>query len=96
MVALVTFTEAAAQLRVTATDDDVDIYRKMDQASAIVVDYVTDEDKAVWTDLTVPPEVKAAVLLVLGELFDTREVKADPLSATVRNLLRRHRTPSLA
>ena len=81
-------------------DDDASdeiLFRKMQQASAIVVDYLKIEDDVYDIDdtsaLPIPPEVEAAVLLVVEALYDGA---TDPLSETIKSLLHRHRDPALA
>lgn len=102
-MALITIEEALDQLRIVRADPDsgpddtpdlIDIARKMDEASDIVLDWVTDDDKSYWTEDTAPGRVKAAVKLVLGALYDGEP--DDPLSPAVKNILRRLRRPTLA
>lgn len=76
---LVTLAEAKSHLRVTMTDEDADIESKVEQASAIVMDYMARPLNTVWTatmtgwtDVTVPLVVKAAVLRQLSDLYQFR------------------------
>ena len=79
-----------------------DIEKKMDEATDIVLDYITQADED-WTPETVPGRVSAAIKLVIGSLFDDSE-KAEMLSGLaggdlknpVVALLYRLRDPSLA
>jgi hypothetical protein len=76
--------------------DDV-IYSKIEQASAIIVDYLKLDDPDIWDiDSTeseeIPKVVEAATLLIIEALFDG----SDPLSDTVKNLVHRYRDPALA
>lgn len=112
MVALLTLDVAKQHLRVDHTDDDVDITRKIDQASAIVLDYikktvgtVDPDDPSIvdWTPDTVPAAVQAAVELMLSKLYDDRaagvtdnEVAMGYLPKTVTSILHRYRDPALA
>jgi hypothetical protein len=69
----VTLEQAKARLRVTSTDEDVDLQSLLDQAEAHILNWcsVTPRCKAVadaWTPETVPPVVVAAILLQVGEL----------------------------
>lgn len=99
MTALVTMARARAHLRMVGATQDEELAAKMEEASAIVLDYVTTEGKDAWTAESVPGVVSSAVLLVLGALWSGRagaEDAPEPLSDPVRNLLRRHRDPALA
>lgn len=91
MTLLITMDEALAHLR---CDADPDVERKVAEASSIVLDYVTAEDKADWDEATAPAVIRAATKLVLSTLYDDRA--ADPLSPAVKNVLRRFRHPSMA
>jgi hypothetical protein len=93
--------EAKRHLRVLDSDSDDDIDAKLLQASWIVLNYLgydgipddwlTDESPST---LGVPYVVRAAVLLVLSELYANREsTNANPLSMAVKSLLRRYRAP---
>lgn len=97
---LITLTQAKKQVRAEDfTDDDSDLLLKMEEASDIVLGYVTNTAKAGWTDRTAPARIRTATLLVLAHLYANRGddgAAADPLSAPVTNLLRRDRDPSLA
>jgi hypothetical protein len=76
------------------------VQSKIDQASDVVLDYLKyPEDSVYWDDETTPEAVKAAVLLVLSDLYEHRagSDKDDVvLSVTVKDLLRRRRDPTLA
>jgi len=109
-MALVTLATAKAQLRVSAMPDaeDDDIQRKLDQAEAIILDYLKVEEMTsppVWTVDTVPLVVKSAILYQLTELYRFRgddpqgegpDVADGYLSPWVTNVLRRYRDPALA
>lgn len=97
-MALVTLDQAKRQLRIDYDDENADLTMKMEQASAIIVDYIKRPDHG-WTEENVPPLVQAAILLVLTDLWDRRNGsnKDDSiLSRTVRDLLERYRDPALA
>lgn len=107
MLSLVTLEEAKEQLRVTGELDDAKIEQVILAASAIVLGYikitVPVEDSPdtrisqMFDSDTVPEEVKAASLLVIGDLYENREGQnADPLSLTVKSLLCARRDPTLA
>lgn len=98
-MALVDLETAKAHLRMDSDAEDADIQFKLEQASAIVVDYLKlPEGK--WqvgeSSASVAPwPVQAAVMLVLGALFKDRE-GGDPLSQAVKDLIHRYRDPALA
>ena len=92
-VPLVTLETAKAHLRVLDDDHDDDIALKALSASHIVIDYIQRYDHG-WDAETVPPLVRASVLLVLGALFEDRE-GGEPLSRGVQALLERYRTAPL-
>ena len=93
---LVSLEKAKRHLRIDNTDHDEDIANKVAQASAIVMDYLKlTAVPATWP--TVPFVVEAAVLVVLGELFQKREAgDVDVISQGVQALLARQRDPALA
>lgn len=112
MAALLTLDVAKKHLRVDHTDDDDDITRKINQASAIVLDYIkktigtpdpNDPSIVDWDDTTVPPPVAAAVEIMLSKLYDDRaagatdnEVAMGYLPKTATSILHRYRDPALA
>lgn len=67
--------------------DDI-IVSKIEQATAIVLDYLKVEEEP----SPVPKFVEAATLLVMEALFDG----GDPLSDVVVRLLHRYRDPAIA
>ncbi|KWE27989.1 hypothetical protein WL74_09635 [Burkholderia cepacia] len=99
----VSFDRALSHLRVEAGDDDDAIKDLIDAASDIIVDYLKlKEVPKTWkledgdTPSTVPGQVRSAVLLVLGTLYDDREGMTDPITPAVESLLMRMRDPALA
>ncbi len=94
MISLITYEEALAQLRLDegAFDED-DIKQKMEEASDIVVGYIKHLDNS-WSEDTCPPRIKAAIKIVLSNLYDNRT--DDPLTPGVKNILKRDRDPALA
>lgn len=89
-MALATTAEAKTYLRILTADFDAELNLKVPQASAIVLDYITvAEADLAGDDLNV---AKAAALEVARALMEGN----DPLSADVKNILRRFRDPSLA
>lgn len=96
---LITLEEAKAHLLVDHDDDDLDIERKLQEASSAVLTYLDgapigqpqrDEQGTIvrtadggieylrdGDDLVIRYEVKAAVKLLLGELYKHRETEQD-------------------
>lgn len=102
---LVTLTQAKAHLHITmpaGDPGDADIQFKLDQAEAIILDYLKGaKGQAVnWTDpTTAPGPVTAAILLMLARLFEQRgddEEKDEALWAAIDRLLKRYRYLGLA
>jgi hypothetical protein len=107
---LVTFTAAKAQLNVDHDLDDDIINGMRTRASGSVINYCkidVGESAFNWVDLfgepisdNVPPEVAAAVLLMIGAMYENRDGDVfrspQPLSQPVMDLLWRHRDPAMA
>jgi len=93
MASLISLADAKTDLRVTSTDDDNDVTLKMNMATEIVVDYIKRPDHG-WDVDTSPYLIKAAIILVLRNLFD--EENSDPLTDGVKAILHRFRDPALA
>lgn len=105
MLALVSLCVAKEHLRPAGDIDDVRIQRLIEEASALVLDYVKLPADAYHTtageliEADVPPVVRAAVLLVLGALYDNADGQnpdKQPLSDAVKALLHSRRVPTLA
>jgi hypothetical protein len=105
----VTLDQLKARLRITSTDEDVDLQALLDQAEAQVLNWcsVTAPSKAIvegWTAGTVPPVVVAAILVQTGELDRFRGDDGDgpprladeSLGVTVRELLRPYHDLAMA
>jgi len=92
MTSLVTIEAAKNALRVSGSDLDDDLQLRLDQATAIVIDYIKKPDHD-WTPETVPGPISAAILLVTRNLFDEVD---EPLSEPVKALVHRFRDPALA
>jgi hypothetical protein len=100
---LVTLATAKDHLRITDTLHDTDVSQKLKSASATIRDYVKDQNDPTWDDVTAPPWIQAAVLLLLAHLYEHR---GDEFGAAgdndvrvwdaIANLLRRSRDPALA
>src|SRR5262245_28877901 len=54
------------------TDNDPDIQSKLEQASAILRDYLKAGNDETWDPDTVPRPIKAAVFVMLDHLFEDR------------------------
>lgn len=99
---LVTFAQAKAHLRITTPDghpDDPDIQLKLDQAEAIIRNYLKASDDPAWTAETAPPLVGAAILLMLGRLYEQRgdiEDNDAKLWQAIDRMLARLHTPAIA
>lgn len=93
-MALITLAEAKGYLRVDHADEDAEIQRMVDQASALIVGYVTVDGADAWTDQTAPGEARSAAQMMVASLYDDR--LGDPFKPGVKSMLRRLRDPSLA
>jgi hypothetical protein len=99
---LVTLAQAKAHLHITMPDGDpgdADIQLKLDQAEAVIRNYLKKANDAAWTPATVPLEVTAAILLMLGRLYEQRgddEDNDERLWQAIDRLLARHHTPAIA
>lgn len=109
MATFVTLDQAKRRLRITSTDEDVDLQDLVDQAEAQVVNWcsVTPRSQAVveaWTPATVPAVVVAAILVQTAELDRFRgddtegppRLEGEPLATAVRELLRPYHDAVLA
>jgi hypothetical protein len=107
MISLVTLEEAKSQLRISDTLDDSKIALTILAASAMVLNHikvdVPVEDSPdtrilqMFDTDTVPEDVKQAVLLVIGDLYENREAaNANPISSAVKAILCNRRDPTFA
>jgi hypothetical protein len=97
-MALITLDQAKRHLQILHDDMDEEIEEKVNEASAIVLDYLKVAEDAYEVD-AVPYLVQSATKLVLGALCENREGNAsgpEPLSQAVKDLLHRYRDPALA
>ncbi len=99
MTSLITFEQAAAQLKLDeAAEADEEVYREMLDATGIIIDYLKKPAHG-WTTVTVPASVRASILLVLTDLHEHRAPSEGPdlyITKTVKNLLYRQRDPAIA
>lgn len=92
--ALVTLAVAKMHLRVTTSADDADIQLKLDQAEAVILEYLDTSADPLWVSpATAPGPVTAAILLALTDLYehrgdDTTEVTTHTWTAIERLLVR--------
>jgi hypothetical protein len=96
---LVTMPEAKDHLRITTTAQDSDLQLKIDEATAIVIDFLKQDADPAWMHSTVPLPVKAGILLMLTHLWEHRgdNMELDEkLWAALMNLLARFRAPTVA
>ena len=105
----ITLEVAKQHLRVDTTDDDADITRKLDQANAIVWDYIKHEPDETGDDAWAPTAaqlliIETATMMVLSKLYDDRNIGEEDnqnvalgyLTPQVTAILHRLRTPALA
>jgi len=89
---------AKDQLRVMGSDSDKRVYRFIESAESIVLDYLKVTPTYYYTGspttLVLPKHVEAAILLVIENLWD--RPSEDPISKAVVSLLMRSRDPALA
>lgn len=102
---LLSLREAKLHLRVTESvaSVDADIQSKLDQATAIILDYLGPQADDTWDEETVPGPVHTAILLQLAHLYafrgddlTEREHPDDDLAPGVKRVLRRYRDPVVA
>ena len=86
---LVTLTQAKDRLRVVISDEDADIQRMIEEASAAVVARVDNTDVTdLWLDdASTPREAQAAVLEVIVFLFERDTMSANQQRDDHRGLL---------
>jgi len=86
MAGLVALDVAKQHLRITDDYHDVDVSQKADAASASILAYLAGKADPTWTVDTVPPVVQAAMLILLGHLYDPGrgDLAADPADPTKR------------
>ena len=75
-MSIVTLEEAKLHLRVDGSDDDADITIKLEAAEESAVNFLNRPIPWKGTDgmdVPVPASVKAAILLLLGDLYANRE-----------------------
>jgi hypothetical protein len=101
---LVTIQQAKDHLQIptmpVGDPDEADLQLKLDQAEAIILDYLADRADPTWVDpTTTPGPVTSAILLMLGGLYRHRgDVAAtdEDLWAAVERVLRGRKYAALA
>ena len=105
MAGLLTLDVAKEHLHETGNERDAEIQREADAASAIILGYLDLYADDTWTAATLPDDVRAAMLLMLGYLDADRggpgidRTSNDDDETTwraVASILSRRRLPSLA
>ena len=72
---MLTLEEAKLHLRVDGTDEDTAIQTMIDAATAASADYLNLPLEELT--ITAPSPIKAATLLMIGDLYENRESQAD-------------------
>lgn len=100
MAALITLSVAKEHLRIKHDDANADILTKLEQATALIVRKLDTAADPAWTPATLPFDVQASVLLVLGHLWGNRgdaDLAVDEaLWKAIDRLLVNRITPALA
>jgi Phage gp6-like head-tail connector protein len=99
MAMLVSMQQAKEHLHITVDDTDADVALKIEHASFVVLDYLKTRANWSWTEQDAPGHVQAAVLLVLGHLYEHRgdDMRTDDaLWGAIGRLLARARDPAYA
>jgi hypothetical protein len=111
-MSLITYDQAVAHLRVSIPHDsptnpaETDLRLKMLQAEEIVLTRIKQQGSSpTWDSTTVPPQIQAAILMQLGELWRFRGDDTDGavpkrevgrLAPSIENVLIPHVDPTLA
>lgn len=101
MDALISIDRIKRHLYIDGGEHDADLMDRAVEATAVVVDYLKTPHHG-WTEETVPPNVRAAILLVAADLWERRGMGMKPsegdavLTDTVKSLLHRLRDPAIA
>jgi Phage gp6-like head-tail connector protein len=97
---LVSLVQAKSHLRVSSSDDDADIQLKLDQAEAVILEYLDTSVDPLWVSpATAPGPVTAAILLWLVRLYEHRgdDDEADAITwQAIERVLVRSRKAALA
>lgn len=96
MLDLVTIDEAKTHLRISINEDDDDLQIKINAASKMVLSHIGEDDSTYADYASVPADVKAATLVLVGRLDMDREGDVDGdghLPPVVRALLSDYHDP---
>jgi hypothetical protein len=95
---LATLDEAKMHLQITDPARDVEVTQFLEEASAVVYDYIGSRADPAWDATTAPPVVRAATLKALVYSWQHRGDDSDDsaLWAQLRELLMRTRDSALA
>lgn len=95
---LASLADAKLQLHVSDPARDAEITMLLEQASAIVYDYIGTRADPTWDETSAPLVVQAATLVTLGYRWEHRGDDSDdaPLWTALGSLLMRTRDPALA
>ena len=108
MAGLIPLATAKTHLRITDDLHDADVQLKLDQAEAVILDYLklkqTGEPRPdwPWMPTTLPKPVEAAMLIMLTFLYEARgdepeaKAKSEDVWKTVDDLVIRFRDPAIA
>ncbi len=102
MVKLVSLEAAKRRQRIFHDDEDADLEAMIEQASDIILNYIS-QPETEWTDLTAPPLIQAAVLYQVGLMWadrgDTEPIYAPAdgyLDRRITSIIHRYRKPIMA
>jgi len=100
---LVTLQQAKDHLQIptmaAGDPDEADVILKLDQAEAIIVDYLAERADPTWGPGSTPGPVTSAILLMLGRLYRHRgdlEETDEELWMAITRLLKRTRDQGFA
>lgn len=99
-MALLTLTDAKDHLKITDADHDAVIGSKLDDAQGVIADYMKKRWDPTWDVDTLPRPVRAAILIMLGNLYenigDDQQARDQEAWNSVIRLLDRLRDPAYA
>lgn len=95
MSELVGVPELKQRLGFDFSHDDTALGLILTEAQDHVLKYV-EAGEDLWSDTTVPPRIKSAIILVAARLYANRDDDGEILTPAVKGLLRRDRKPVVA
>lgn len=106
MAALVTLDLAKQQLRITDNLHDAEVQTAIDEATAVILDYLDTAADPEWTPATLPKIVQTAILMFTTHLYEHRGDDMSPTAsgttpdeevwAAIRRLLARTRDQAIS